>query len=360
MMVRRRTDQKFLEWTRTQRLGRKRIDRAAKDPAAQALLLDELSWPASSLGAPSLQASGVNDECPLSRPGPAPLPGFLSTLSRQDSPAGAAHRRSHSFLAFPSEVRNIIYHFAIDYPTCRSMFDSYYRYNKPDTAGDFCEVMFHYYTPTVLLLCKQVTREALTVLRSRPFVIDRIPPWVLGQSLPLPITYFVTPPTLRSIRFLEIKITLGEGTHGSGQVWRRVLDDVFAVWRDGNSVARLRVMFKLCNLEFEDMWHYWELTEYEQLVKFVSDPPRIHTTHAPTHPKSTFYYKVLGICVAEMLTTGLVQFDHFQFKCAAKPGTVQYEHWILDGIYAFRSGFRSKISSPPPFPRPVTLILTCP
>lgn len=36
------------------------------------------------------------------------------------------------------------------------------------------------------------------------------------------------------------------------------------------------------------------------------------------------------------------QINNFEFRHAAKPGTVQYEHWIMDCFYAYRTGFRSK------------------
>ena len=253
--------QDLAEWRRTQRLGRKRIAKANSDPVAWVAFLEETLRP---LSPPIASAPRATDDSSTDPPkNPCLSPAFLfPTDADPERERPARQRPGYSFLDFPPEIRHMIYHYAVDYPSCRSLFSAYYLQRR-----DGFEIRHH--TPTVLLLCKEVTREALTVLRTRPFVIDRIPPWLYGHRQPLPITWFISRETLQNIRLFEFKVTLGEGSCGSTNIWHRVLRYVFELWAERNSVARLRVMFKLCNLDFDDMWRCWELEEYEKLVDRV-------------------------------------------------------------------------------------------
>ncbi|RYP06638.1 hypothetical protein DL765_009412 [Monosporascus sp. GIB2] len=298
-MTRYESKKKMLDWQRTQRLGRRRVDKASKDPVARSKLLEEARLPVSSLGSPSLHSSnrdtGTNENIT-----PVRLPSFL--LSSPDSVSQAlTSKPGYSFFKFPPEIRDMIYQYAVQYPTCLDLFASYYSQKEKRSRFACSGIKVELHTPAVLLLCKQITREALAILRSQTFVIDRIPPFIHGSSLPLPITDFISIPTLQNIRFFEFKVAVGEGNYGSAHVWRRVLENVLDAWAPKNSVVRLGVMIKLCNLAAEGLW-WWELQEYEMLVDKI---------------------------------------NNFEFRHAAKPGTVQYEHWILDVYYAYRTGYRS-------------------
>lgn len=271
-MARVDSKRKMLDWLRTQRRGRRRIATASKDPVARSALFHEAFLPASALGAPSLSASrkGASENTNKESADLIPVPSFLLSNSGANKLEGTS-KSGYSFFTFPSEVRNAIYQYAVEYPSCRELFDSYYQQKEKSKRSSGGRIRVDLHTPTVLLLCKQITREALTILRSQPFVIDNIPPWICGHRRPLPITDFISVPTLQNIRFFEFKVTLGEGTFGSGQIWRRVLRYVFKAWSEANSVAHLRVMFKLSNLEAMSLWDS-ELEDYEKLV----DKVRLH------------------------------------------------------------------------------------
>lgn len=266
-MARFESKKKMLEWQRIQRLGRRRIAKAARDSTARSILFREALLPTSALGAPFLNLPDTDGTASQENT-LVSVPSFLSGNS-SSSQHEVPSEHDFSFLTFPPEVRNLIYQYAVKYPTCRDLFDSYYkqkeRVKRPTTR--YMGIKLH--TPTILLLCKQITREALTILRSQPFVIDKIPPWIPGYRLPLPITEFISVPTLQNILYFEFKVTFGDGTGGSGYIWHHVLRYVLDAWSQGNSVTHLRVMFKLANIEVEPMW-YWELKDYEKLVDKVS------------------------------------------------------------------------------------------
>jgi hypothetical protein len=297
----------MLDWQTIQRRGRRKVLRASRDPDAQARLAAEALMPAKQAWhrrtrpATQKRIETPAEAVPLVHLKPP------ANIPRLEAPQTARCSGSrYSFLAsLPRELRDMIYLYAVDYPCCRTLFDTYYRQDCNPRQGRQKRVDL--YTPAVLLLCRQITQEALESLRLRPFVIDRLPPWVFGHDRPLPITDFISIPTLQSVAFVEFKVTFGEGKYGSGHVWLDVLKDILAAWSERNSLVELRVMFKLAHLDNPNLW-YQELDAYESLVE---------------------------------------QINYLEFRHASRPGTVRYEHWVLDFVYAYRTGYRSRSSTRP-------------
>ncbi|KAI1416727.1 hypothetical protein F5Y13DRAFT_152946 [Hypoxylon sp. FL1857] len=299
---------KLADWRTMQHRGRNKILKASKDPVARAKLLAEIPSPR-----PVILHISESDRASAL----ASLPAFLFSGPATDpGPSRRSRQRRHSFLTtFPPEVRNIIYHYAISYPTCRNLYDYYYDQKEKARAkielrprSVNTRVSRHpkipLWTPTILLLCKQITREALSVLYLQPFVIDRIPPWIMGNASPLSLVDFISKPTFQNLRFVQIKIPLGENNEfRSGKVWLQLLDDVLDAWSQRNSLLRLQVMFKLSNVTRPNIWFY-ELEDYEKLVEKLS---------------------------------------YFEFKHGLKPGLIRWEHWVLDFEYAYRVGFRNPV-----------------
>ncbi|KAI4869586.1 hypothetical protein F4820DRAFT_383895 [Hypoxylon rubiginosum] len=291
---------KLAEWRVIQHRGRNKILRASRDPVARAKLRAEIPSPMSG----QLRISEADRASAI-----ATFPAFLS------EPLPTPSTSRHSFLTFPPEIRNAIYRYSVQYPTCRSLYDYYYDQKekakakielRPRSANT--RVSRHskvpLRTPTILLLCKQITREALSFLYCQVFVIDRIPPWLMGNSAPLPLTDFVSRPTLQSLRFVEIKISLGESANvGSGNIWLGLLNGVLDAWSERNALVRLHIVFKLSNVTRPNMWFY-ELEDFEKLVEKLS---------------------------------------YFEFKHGSRPGLIRWEHWVLDFEYAYKVGYRNPI-----------------
>ncbi|KAI1142428.1 hypothetical protein F5Y05DRAFT_226160 [Hypoxylon sp. FL0543] len=300
---------KLADWRTMQHRGRNKILKASRDPVARARLLTEIT----SSRPVTLHISEADRASAL-----ASLPAFLFHGPAATDPGRSNQHRPclPSFLAtFPPEIRNIIYGYAISYPTCRNLYDYYYDQKEKARAkvelrprSGNTKVSRHskvaLRTPTILLLCKQITREALSVLYLQPFVIDRIPPWIMGNPSPLSLVEFISRPTFQNLRFVQIKISLGENNEfRSGQVWLQILNDVLEAWSQRNSLIRLQIMVKLSNVTRPNIWFY-ELEDYEKLVQKLS---------------------------------------YFEFKHGLKPGLIRWEHWVLDLGYAYRVGFRNPV-----------------
>ncbi|KAI0915047.1 hypothetical protein F4823DRAFT_557495 [Ustulina deusta] len=298
--------QNYIDWATMQRRGRQRVDKASKDPIARAKLLADIPPPR------PVPLQPQHDEI---RPALSCLPAYCTpTTTLTCSLTNKAH--GFSFLgSFPAEIRNTIYQYAIDYPTCRELFDAYYgqvdSLSARNNNGISRSFPISLYTPTILLLCKQITRESLSVLRLRPFVIDRIPPWRMDEAKPLALTDLISKSTLQNVRFVEIKLSLGDSErYLSGGVWFQVLEDVLRAWSRKNSLIRLKVMIKVSNIDMDGLWDY-ELRNYAEIVKMI---------------------------------------DYFAFKHGSKPDLVQYEHWVIDCNYAYRCGFRNPLIRKHPDP----------
>ncbi|XDG09431.1 hypothetical protein ABKA04_009046 [Annulohypoxylon sp. FPYF3050] len=303
-MARDESRKKLDDWRTIQHRGRHKVLRASKDPIARAKFISELPSPRPVI----LHISEADRASAL-----ASLPAFNFTSPAIDPEPRRNSRQPHSFLtSFPPEIRNIIYQYAVDYPSCRRLYDSYYaQRDKREKAirsrsanPKHSRHPYALKTPTILLLCKQITQEALSLLYLQPFVIDRIPPWVMGNPSPLSLLNFIGKRTLQNLRFVQIKIPLGENAYvRSGKVWLEVLHDVLNAWSESHSLVRLQIMFKISNVTTRNLWSY-ELEDYEKLLE---------------------------------------KFNYFEFRHALKPGLIRWEHWVIDLGYAYKVGFRNPI-----------------
>lgn len=136
------------------------------------------------------------------------------------------------FLHLPPELRLLIYHHALSYPPSHTLYRRF-RISSTITLT----------TPTLLLLCRQITHEALPVLHSTPFVLDALPPFVLDRPRPLSLLDFLPPRTLQAMRGeIELRLPLGRGKLGSGWAWGPVVEEVLGVLRGGNRFGAVRLV----------------------------------------------------------------------------------------------------------------------
>ena len=171
-----------------------------------------------------------------------------------DLPKGLGKKCFSSFFSFPAEIRNMIYSHALHWPDSSETYRPFYRQNlspntdRPHASKDKRNLK----TPTILLLCRQITQESLPVLRSRSLVIDRLPPF--GPKALMKMSNFIGRRTLQSLNHLDIRIGLGEGPLGSGWIWMKLLDDILAVLSERNAFIRLRLLVRMCEEQDVARW----------------------------------------------------------------------------------------------------------
>lgn len=271
-MVRHETRCEYSHWRTILRRGQDKVLRRARDPNGLARLLAEYQ-PERAIPHHLRPSNMAAEKAVGSTAGR--LPACLSDIP----PSPARQRPGLSFLDLPLEIRTMIYENCVDYPTCRSMFDAFYTsQGEPKTSSkrpSTIKAAIRFHTPTIFLLCKQISREALDLLRTRPLIIDQIPPWVFGHNRPLPLDYFISGPTLQKVKYIDLRVALGEGSQGSGHVWIEILADLLEALAPLNSLIQLRVMAKLSHVDHIAVWGF-ELQLYELMVQMVSPQSPAH------------------------------------------------------------------------------------
>lgn len=202
-------------------------------------------------------------------------PGSISRCSRWDAP--------NSWFIFPSELRNQIYEYTVQLPTSHGLYAEYYTQirgclsrksqgrcgsssdDKTDRQDDepFPTYKANLRTPSILLVSRAITDECMSILHTRTFTFDRIPPWVPGAADPMRMSSFVGRATLQNLRHVDMRIDLGRGRHGSAWIWTKLAEDLLDVLAASSRLLSLRVVLKLFqthNLrlwEFESGERYW-------------------------------------------------------------------------------------------------------
>lgn len=124
--------------------------------------------------------------------------GYLDATEASPRRAGQWIRPVQSlsalFLDLPRELRDLIYDFALDWNEIDKTIAEF-----QDSPPSHIRVTLS--TPTILLLCRQITDEALPVLRNKPLVIRR----ALAGGFPDPLgrrtlTSFISARTLQQVK----------------------------------------------------------------------------------------------------------------------------------------------------------------
>ncbi len=226
---------------------------------------------------PGAQLHGLSPEeepSASSPPPPPPPPDVLHQPESFDRADPAKWAAPAAWLQFPAEIRNMIYNDLLHWPDSPTLYrgfnrklDAYYRRKAGGVEGEPFPIFDgKLNTPTILLLCQAITRECLSVLRQRRLGIDRLPPWNMPLARPRAGSRFLGRQTLQNLPFLDVHISICEGTRGSGWAWFAAVADLFDILMETNSFLHLRVIFRIGTCR--EVW-YEELEVYRQLMKKV-------------------------------------------------------------------------------------------
>ncbi|PGH08023.1 hypothetical protein GX51_01464 [Blastomyces parvus] len=165
-----------------------------------------------------------------------------------------------SFLDLPPEIRHEIYKLALSWPNLSAPFVRLRRECEQDEAawfnpstlpmglGNMCNNACtlpspyipesHYITPTIFLLNRQITYEALPVLHAQELVIDEPPPYSIALGRPVDITMFISEGSLQRARRVVLNIDIAN----LASRWARTIDTLLDVWWVDNRLEKLRVV----------------------------------------------------------------------------------------------------------------------
>ncbi len=152
-----------------------------------------------------------------------------------------------SFLSLPYRLRHEIYTYAIDWPDLRVPFTRLAREcqrveaNWESRREPKCTIpsprVAARTTPTLLLLNRQITAEALPVLRAKTLVLETLPPYTPFLGRPMDITDFIGEATLQRVRRVLLKMDLVMDARG----WAKTVETLLDVWCVKNSLVEVVV-----------------------------------------------------------------------------------------------------------------------
>ncbi len=151
------------------------------------------------------------------------------------------------FLCLPFRLRYEIYTYAVNWPDLRVPFARLSREcerveaiweSKRDPKCTFPSPrVAARTTPTILLLNRQITAEALPILRDKTLVLDTLPPYTPFLGRPMDITDFIGEATLQRVRRVSLKMDLVLDARG----WAKTVETLLDVWCVKNSLVEVVV-----------------------------------------------------------------------------------------------------------------------
>jgi hypothetical protein len=164
-----------------------------------------------------------------------------STLGKPMSP----------LLALPPEVRNCIYDAALGWPDLSNLAKAVL--SQPGATIDqarseqpLCTIPIPHCcrsTPSLLLLNRQITSEALEVLYRKALVLDSTPPFLQQLARPIDITQFISESTLQNLRFVVLKMDLDQRLSGavSARGLLKTIEMLLDIWLVKNNLEQVHV-----------------------------------------------------------------------------------------------------------------------
>ena len=174
-----------------------------------------------------------------------------------------------SILALPLEIRNAVYFHAISWPDLSTLFqkahaeylDTYEAYIT--TRVPKCTISrdrsTKLVTPTVLLLNRQITSEALVVLQKKILTIPSPPPCPFQLAQPTDITEFIGEGVLKNVRLVTLRLNFKDH---APRDWMKTVENLLDVWCQENNLQSLHICVEKCREDRGDLrgaeaqdWH---------------------------------------------------------------------------------------------------------
>jgi hypothetical protein len=160
-----------------------------------------------------------------------------------------------SFLLLPPEVRDCIYDAALSWPVISDLAKTVPL--EPDATvhgcweQPLCTVPRPRYgpmsTPSLLLLNRQITSEALEVLYRKPLILDTTPPYIPQLGQPMGIPEIISETTLQNLRFVVLRMDLDQ--RQSARYWFKIIEMLLDIWFVKNNLEEVQARIQCPRLQ---------------------------------------------------------------------------------------------------------------
>lgn len=183
------------------------------------------------------------------------------------------------FLRLARELRDMIYDYAADWNDINAAMSEFKNARLEAYTEDFLHfnvnVMKSYddklparTTPTILLLCRQITAEALDILRKKPLILNQAPlyyprdAWCGDYFCSYGLKHFMTESTFQNIKTLVISL--------NNSFLSNKVRDWVALFSEYNAFARNQTAggFTIC-LRVDDDCDYQTLEDFHSVVSLI-------------------------------------------------------------------------------------------
>ncbi|KAE9371527.1 hypothetical protein N431DRAFT_341644 [Stipitochalara longipes BDJ] len=164
------------------------------------------------------------------------------------NPALPPGKPASLFLSLPPEVRDCIYNAGLDWPDISDLAKTVS--SQPDvtvihehSVHPLCTMPIprcgSMSTPSLLLLNRQITSEALEVLYRKPLILDKPPPYMPQLGRPMDVPELISENTLQNLRFIVLRMDLDQKR--SARDWLKVIEILIDIWLVKNDLKKVQI-----------------------------------------------------------------------------------------------------------------------
>jgi hypothetical protein len=182
------------------------------------------------------------------------------------------------FLALPLEIRNEIYDYALDWPDLSGSSEhtqSGKRLHKKGITKAPASWLVpipaqQMTTPSILLVNRQLTVEALAVLHNKPLVISKPPPYPPQLRAAVDITAFISETALQQVPRIVLQMDLRYIPDQPADHARAWLKTVETLWCIRNPLGRFEVRGGYVSPCKDFGWSFAEAAHHRSVMSLVS------------------------------------------------------------------------------------------
>lgn len=185
------------------------------------------------------------------------------------------------FLELPLELRNPIYSYSIQWPDVSKTFEHFanWRSYKARCKEEKCTTLSakpdfeEMRTPTILLLNRKTTAEALEILYQQPLMLTLPSPHPMPFPNPVYITEFISEPTLQNVKTVTLDMNLNFNRlncYGDANGWTRTVKALLEIWRKKNNLRWVEVRGQYIELSKALGWTFAEAAHHKNVVELMS------------------------------------------------------------------------------------------
>lgn len=174
------------------------------------------------------------------------------------------------FLSLPSELRNAIYEYAVEWPDFPKVFKKF-RPSSHRTIQDGLKKKGGnvFVTPALLLVSRQISSEALSVLYMKPLVLEVPPPYNNAQARPMDIKDYISEATLHNVRFVNMQMDLNDVPQTVKQ-WRQTIESLLHTWKEENQLENVEVRSRYSAPSRSRGWTFKEAAHHASVMGLLS------------------------------------------------------------------------------------------